>query len=328
MGRKGLFLIRSPFQMLCALEAIRDFCLSDYTIWVITDGNLRVDQIKRICERYSVSFKLIKFQVETEGSFARLLSKALFAKDGHYDYVFVGDFREIEETLFSLTFTSKGANIVYLDDGNVTISLFSGTLSRSKKSIIKASLLRLIFAIKGHPTPTYYTIYSDYPTNLKTISCSLQSIRYSNNSDLHNCFFVGTNSIEYINSVGIVRDKYLCNLRSVLKELKNNQISGEECYYIPHGADALNDIEGIVKHEGFHYLPISECVEFYFSKLDYIPRVIGGFGSSALYTAKIMFPESRVLNYQMIGSNDDFKNELQAINQFYEQKGIENLIYG
>ena len=145
---KALFLVGSPFQCLCAFEAINHYQISD-SVFEIVSGNQseRDYQIFNLLNRKGYKFSkteirhsvLTPFVVRIRNVYYSFIRPYVF-RNPIYDYLFIGDYRfGIDSGIQHLYEVRKGGKAVFLDDGAGTISVIKGLYKPSDpvKKIIK-----------------------------------------------------------------------------------------------------------------------------------------------------------------------------------------------
>lgn len=318
----AIFYIRSPFQMLCAINTLTEYHIDESKFIIIEDDNMRVSQIAEICNAYSLNFEIANFRSLVKGSFFKLLLQASLYDTKKFKYVFVGDFREYEVAIFSTRNLDTSSQFFFLDDGNITISYFSGITNVSLKSRLKNNILKFLVFLKSFKSIKYCTIFSDIKTDFCVTPNNLDifSMRVANKTK--DVYFIGTTPIDYCNEIGIVYDTYEKVLKNVLDTLKA-EYPGQNYYYIPHGRDSVVErTKEICNKSGFTFMPVKECVEFFILKNKTMPLVCSGFGSTALFTIKKMSPSTICINNEFYGTNTNASEEYRVISNYYKKNDI------
>lgn len=326
--KSALFCIGSPFQALCAVEAISYFNIKKYNFIVIDDG-ARLSQIEYYLKYKGIKYKVIPFHVSAINSFIRIIGLVNFWS-GNYDYLFMGDFRLTGNRLECITSVKKRGKVFFLDDGNYVVDLANGTIKSSVITKIRNYLFDLFCRIRHISWRNFYTIYAkDVKLNgFNVIDNKFQSLQ-SKSCDLSNdIYFIGTNPIGeggYCDYLGIDYNIYLNTLFDTLKDLKTKSGAGD-VYYIPHGRDLTNETQEICKRIGVIYKKCDMCIEMEIARLIKMPSEIVGFGSSALFTLNRMCPNTHIINLHIRGKNAKTDKLYCQIDDMYNKVGISNQI--
>ena len=65
IGTSSVFIVGSPFQALCAIEAIRHFAIDNYEVLLtILKRSPRDDQVRMILDKASVNYREVYFKKE------------------------------------------------------------------------------------------------------------------------------------------------------------------------------------------------------------------------------------------------------------------------
>lgn len=316
----SVFIICSPFQALCLVSAIRNLKLTDYQVVVIP--SVRFTQVKTVLDRFGISFE-IKDLGWHRWRMRWYRFSSLFHRRNKYKRLFVGDFRSINLLYLGLQYISDGADIVYLDDGNASIPLFDGSRTSLplKHDTTYAKWLtqsRNISFMKY-----FYSIYADFPDSKYEIKKnSLHILLSPSKEESSSCiYFIGTNTVSYCASLNITVEAYMQVLCQIISYI-NQKYEEPEILYIPHGKDVSEEIKSLCKENNIKYQKLDMPVELYFVN-QARPLAVYGFGSSALYNIKQMFPKTIVYNIFITPkAGGDTKARKVSISNFYERNGI------
>lgn len=318
----SLFVIASPFQVLCAYCAITNLKIKDYLIFAIyEDNDKRNDQLFATLNHFKLNYK--KVRLYEHAHFRETFSwNTIFGKKNGtcFSRAFVGDFRNTFYKALALKHLKKNGVIVYLDDGNISIDFLSGAFKLTKKLYFYNLFFSLISRIRAiRMTEACYTIYYDIPTKMTTKRNILEPILTGCSKETFNkSYFIGTNPDSYCPDLNLTHDIYFAYLEKALKKM-NDYASGSELYYVFHGRDKhIEETISILNKYGFHYLILNEIIEMYFARTGISPLMITGFMSSALYTVKQMSPKTKAIGF-MTNNNFTYTN----IAKYYEKNGIE-----
>lgn len=315
----SLFIIQTPFQAMCAINAIRQLKIDDYTLSLHLHKTTekRNKQTIEIVERYGVKYSIAK--TKPVSIFNRL--GLLFCHKGKFNRVFLGTHLYQDGYYYAFKKMRNKANLVLLDDGIATLGLLEDGYNYKGRSIINMACYKVIAFLCRIKLNNVFTVYKD-KTNPKwniaynDISLLRQS-ELTNNKK--NVFFIGTNNSGFIRE-GVDESDFKKKLFSILKKVKEKH-PDDEITYIPHGRDKSTFAKDYCKELGIEYKPLDINVEIYLLSLGYVPKEIYGFTSSALYNLKRIFPESGLKNIVIRLLTDNSPSILEA-SDYYEQQGI------
>ena len=277
----SLFIVTSPFQGLCAIEAINALQIRKYKIIACVDGSERDQQLFTFFNALDLQFETFNFK---KCNIVLQIIKCVFHRKNHgYKRAFLGDVDSMWQRLVAYDCLSLDSYIAYVDDGTKDIPYLMG-LRRFKRSKIwfLEIIIRKILAIRI--TKFHFTLFSDiaisqFNCRKNTFSYTLLNLKKKqlNKKDI---YFIGTNSRIYCDKLGIPDDVYLKNLHMQLDMLAHSY--GEQCVkYIPHGRDMQNElIKDICLNVGVCYYPINKAVELYIISCSDMPVAIYGYTST------------------------------------------------
>lgn len=314
----AIILIKSPFQLLCAINAIKDFEITNYKLYLF--NNERIDQIISIANYFNLQFKIIPGLRKNVAKSFFFYYNLFFRKFEKYDYLFVGDIRETHIILRGIIWLKMVNSIVYLDDGNVTIPFFLNKIVFPFRQKLKMRLINTILYLRKIKK-YYYTIYNVKSSDYIIINNPFK-ISNCNDSTTNISLFIGTNSELFCNYNGIKKDVYLTTLEKILKSISK---SATKFMYIAHGRESFKEINVICNELNIQYIRPDKCIEMYLIEKNYNVISAYGFGSTALYNIKKMYPNSDVRNINFYGSNTQSCEEAKTISEVYNEIGISDI---
>lgn len=313
------FVITSPFQALCCIEAIQQFNITSYHIYVMVYNgfNKREKQVVSLFNSYNINNISIRYC--SKFSFVTFFITNIIPS---FDVVFTGDFYSSSFVLFSVLNIKKGGDLVYLDDGNSTLGILMNQLETFKlngfitKLIIAAT--RLLFRLKNiDKKKTFYTIYSDIEnSNYHIIPDFFSSLAVNREMKINVVLFIGTSPSSFIRVNNINEEFY----RKVLFDSLSSLSAINKVIYIPHGQDTDSSVEKFCIDNGVEYRRTDTCIENYVLREGWNPIEIYGFTSSALFTLKKMYPQSHVTDIRIVSSEPN--EEYEIISNYYSNHGI------
>lgn len=323
--KPSVFSVSSPFQALCAISAIMQLEIDDYIFLVrLRRGDARNSQITRTLKLYGIRYKGIRLNRITSLYFKY---KTLIRRSNRYKRLFIGDYRDTMNIYLGCGMVSDKSDIIYLDDGNPTISQLRGreTEPFDKKVIDFMSLLssRRGFIFNKN----VFTIYSDIQnSNYDIYGLSLDIIAPKTSKDLHQSkgvYIVGTNVERYCIPMEINIDFFISYLDMLMQRF-HRDYPDDEIIYMAHGKETLQYAQSLCKKNNCVFCLPSTMVELELLSYESRPKVIVGFGSNALFTLKKIFPSTRVVNVLFRCSVDNpFYIDNLDFSKYYEQNGIE-----
>ncbi|MDD3944604.1 MAG: hypothetical protein PHS38_07820 [Bacteroidales bacterium] len=323
-GIPSFFVVGTPFQSLCAVEAINHFCIVDYEVFVLLFYNeKRIDQVDTIFRLFDIKYSII--HINGYSSFKFFIKGIL--KKVTYKRAFVGNYYSITCSSLAVTKLAKFGAVIYMDDGNSTISILKNRLSAVKLSMGYKGvrlLVHIVAAFKSISIERYFfSVYSDIKTDKFIVRTNdLSSITHKINID-YQCeavtLFIGTNPEDFCKENHIHVEIYNKVLRRVLTKMNE---TGSKLLYIPHGLDNSLPIKDFCDDVGIEFIRPSVCVELFLISRNYSVVEAAGFSSSALFNIKKMYPEALVRNLRFISHIDS--QDYSDIAEYYAQNGIIN----
>ena len=136
-------------------------------------------------------------------------------------------------------------------------------------------------------------------------------------------FVVGTVMKQYAHGQHISESELENFLESKLREIKSKW-QDVEIVYIPHGRDVNNNIHNFCETLNISYVMPDSPIEFYILKNNFYPLAIYGFGSTALFTIKMIYPQTVAVNWiiDKYENGDLFSMSSKVIADYYALHGI------
>lgn len=296
MADKSIFLITSPFQVLCVKEAINHFEIDNYLIVVITSANdNRIKQTKNTLSYFNLVYEC---QAVKSSSFREIRRIGeLILRGDRYSKVFVGDCCDIWLVTLALYVMKFRGNLVYLDDGASSISFFDGNIYSSSYRF-KRRCLTLLGLLIATRKPIFFTIF-----NVKKnctyciVHNGFKSLKKDVEATVGGVYIIGTNIDVYCKEYHLSIDEYISSFISVIDKIKND--GNVDYFYIEHGRCINKEIREICNDKGIKLLRPDVPIEFFFIRSRIEPKVIIGFDTTALFTLKGLFNQCEGLNIQI-----------------------------
>lgn len=338
------FIVASPFQVLCVVEAIAEFGIDDYlVVAILEEGDVRNSQLLQMLNDFTLKYVTMTLY-DTEAMLEDfLLDKNYFSTPPKrlYDRVMMGDYFSIEQRELCYLYANSHATVLYMDDGATTIELLKGNTVQGKplswyekrkwmKRIYKPTLalrenIHEKWKTKGIlPSNSLFSIYHDistrkfsvYPNTLTHINKESSNIQERNG-----VYIVGTNIPMYCKVMGIAVPQYEGILWQKLSEIRET-FPNEEIIYIPHGRDENRVVMRFCEMLRIKYNKLNEAVEYHFICMNIYPSQVYGFGSTALFTLKKIYPKTKVTNWLLVNTEAYWYGDYKSVALYYDSHGI------
>ena len=309
MDKSSLFIINTPFQTLCAIEAIKEYKIIDYKIVILRNVN---DTFNSKTEEILADFNL-KFTYIFIQSFFELLKKGILKEYDkelyikNYDKVFIGDYYSTSFRAFASFFLKKETKLILLDDGVATIFLYeyglNYILKKTTSTIIKSNVSNALMLFYNKKKIQFFSIFKPSDNNILYKENTLSILKPDEEVSISKkSFIIGAKISE---ASMITEDEYFLLLKNITEIFPD-----ENFYYCPHRAESTEKLEKIEKEFNFKFFNTEYTIEYDFYKKNISPNIVIGFGSTALYTLKTIYPKLNA--YTM-----SFKSN-KTINTFYK----------
>lgn len=310
---EAIFIINSPFQAICALEAVSYFHINKPVFFVLNDP----DSKRRVLQLVENRGEILYFDHDNKGTVS--LIKRTIGYKIKSKTIFIGDYFSYSQFAIGVLCASLEAKIYYLDDGGSTLTIFP-PVSRKRYSTNKNKIVfRLFLAFASIKRVSYY-FYSIFNLpNLNNRKCLIKNnftgLKNKMLEATHNgIYIIGTNS-----SVLKIQGGY-DNLLKKSIEYLNKTYPNEPVFYCPHRRDKNNYSELLSLYDVRVFnTEISVEVDFYNKNI--IPVAVVGYGSTALLTLKMMYPTVDSISFSF-KSGADAQRLYSFIENYYKSCGI------
>lgn len=318
MVERTLFLIESPFQCLCMMEAIHYFSIDDYEVLIPYGDEFSNEMMFRFFKEKGIAYN------------ARPISHIIFDvlplvfSKKKYKRIFVGNYSATKSYPLAVALAGFNSTINYLDDGTQAVELFSDEpRPRYSKGSIKIVifLYRVLAFLKNARENIFFTMYDVESKKYRIEKNSFSILRTKNNRAQRGAYIIGTNSaiLHFANAAYL---DYLKALVGRIKELYPDEI----IYYCPHRRDTNNAVnEKLIKEMGAIIFNTFVSVEYDFFNQNISPKYVVGFMSNALFTLNKMYPESCIetVTYSLDDQNQN--NDVKLIEDTFNRMGIKSI---
>lgn len=317
----ALFIIGSPFQGLCLLEAINHFNITEYDILVLdTDEGNSTAQTKALLNDKGVSFSTYKVH-------HAIFDLIPFVIKNHkrYNNIFIGNYYNPTDEAIAVFYGKQHYQLFFLDDGLQALSLFSekprNRYGGSKKWEYWFKLYFAIGRLKGRKKPVFFTIFDVKSDKFVIIKNNFFLLKSQTESQMSGCYIIGTNS-----SIVSFRDyRYLDLMEALLKHLRRDY-PNERIIYCPHRRDENNEeINKWCSAHNVEWFNTRVSVEYDFIMDGINPHLVIGYTSNALYTLKLIFSESDIQTVFYHCNPKRSDDEINEIRHRMNEKGIKTL---
>jgi len=313
---KTLFIIESPFQALCAFEAIEYFKVKEYDFIILF---FEIDAIKKL-ENLMLK-KGLSYTKEYAPNIIFDIMPRFFSRYSYYDAIFIGYYYCLTSFALASIYASFQSKIYYLDDGAQTLEIFSHPFTKRFNSFrqkLVYSFFRMVYTFKFTRKFSFFTIYDVDSKKYNIIRNDLSLLRSSITSEKNGIYVIGTNS-----SMLEFKDySYQELIIQLHKYLKHNHPL-YHIYYCPHRRDINNEqINALCRELGMEIFDTEVSVEYDFSIKKINPVSIIGFTSNALFALRMIFPDTLIESVNYTLKSNSLNESTQLINKVFEQKGI------
>jgi len=320
---KTLIVVASPLQTICALEAINYFDIEDYEIIILYGKNHKIINTgsKKILDEKNISYK--ELQINSLFGLLLFLVKTNMNK---YHRIIVGEYYSAAQRLISVYWGKSGSDIIYVDDGNATLSIFQHRFPLFYPLNIR-NYIRLIlpgvFLMVKNFNYKFFTMYDlkESSNHIRIYKNELKALKYNiSEENVSGIYIIGTNT--NLANTMLVKWRMTDYLRILVNNLQG-QFPNEILYFSPHRIDIDNlEIKSICEDLKVCILTTEISVEIDYLSKGYNPKVIIGFGSSALFTLKHIFPNASISSVYMTFKSNFDNICYRKIEQKYIEEGI------
>lgn len=317
----SLFIVSSPFQALCALEAIEAFQITEYKFIACVIGDVRDKQLFNLLNEKNIEYDILNFKGVKYYNicFAPLFNKSRY----RYYRAFVGEPDSLIQRHVAYMFLPSHSYIAFLDDGTKNIPLLMGHRNHLlSKYLFIERIVRFILGIKI--SNLFFTLFSDVAIRkFQCVENTFSSlVRDNSEKKLKGIYFIGTNSEMYCRKLGISLSSYLSSLEEQLSAIQV-KYPDETIYYVPHGRDLNSRIEKYCNKRGIKYVPVSKTIELYVLEQPFQPLAIYANTSTALFNLKKMFPNTDAYNIFCITNvHGKYYKDYMMYSKYFEKHGI------
>jgi len=311
-----LFLVASPFQCLCMLEAINYFKIDNYDVIVTYSDSFNLEKVEALLCKYQIPY--------TTSNTAHIIYGVMpfvFSMHKRYRNFFIGDFNSYNDISIAYFLAKFNAKIYFLDDGVQALSLFSPIKKKSRKKFkvkLVLALYRIIAIVKKIKNPIFFSIYNVFSSKFEIVKNPFTLLQSKVAGKPKGVFVLGTNS-------GVLKFKdssYEEHLAVLHQQLKK-RYPIDKFFYCPHRRDPnLKRIYSLCHKLNIEIFDTKISVEFDFIESNINPKYIVGFCSNALYTLHMIYPKAVVETVEFSLQSEEDDLEYQVITNRFVEVGI------
>ena len=322
----SLFVLQSPFQILCAAAAIKYFEITEYEILLVLPiGEVRNQQSINMMEKLDLHYKIVSGS--RVGNRNRLTLP--FTIEGKYRRAFLGYYAFEDGYYHCIKQLRRGGSLVLLDDGIATITLVLKGFTPHGRERYVYGYYYWLMRIRGISAHNLFTVYKGLENPIWHIEINDLSLvnKKKDAGSVQGIYFVGTNSSSYSSlSLKHGEEEYKEMIYASLKDIRA-KYPDEVIIYIPHGRDKAEYTISYCEEYGIRYQKVSTSIEMFMLEQLHRPKAIYGYTSSALFNLKKLFPETEVINILPEGNDGRINERFKEISDYYETQGIITHIY-
>lgn len=303
----NLFIVRSPLQLMNAIEAKEHFSTKHNILLIIHDSTTSSASANstqmQLVSKLSTFDEEIDFYYPSKSKFSKLSSQAKLIKklqQKNYEHIFTGDYGIINQLIIS---NLKTISTYLLDDGTMTMTTHANKLHPNHKSSWEQKIKLLRYKIFG------LSIKQNNPINLFT----------NYNISPHGSEQVITNNYNFFKKAYLekaLKDESLYLLgqpftqaRLMTDEVYINYLKKiiyhykKKIIYIPHRAEIISDqLKALISNQ-FTIQKNEGPIEIVFLSRNIYPMHVVSFYSSALFNLEKIF-ETTTIDAIKIDSKD------------------------
>ena len=243
----SVFVVCSPFQVLCAVAAIRQLEIGDYKfILALRNKDHRRYQTINLVESFS-----IKYEIKHVNIIKKIVKRIVASIPRKFGYkrIFIGDYRNEAELYYGAQYIRNGAD--------ATIAVRPVPWEEAPRfGIMNTDTENRIIEFEEKPKNiiNFLTIYTDITNPKYNIEeLSLYSIfSPQGKRPEKDVIVVGTNAVIYCKGRGISERALTAKQRELIKQL-TKEYPDEQIVYIPHGKDKSEYAQQLCQEYGCEF---------------------------------------------------------------------------
>jgi len=324
---KNLFVLKSPLQIINALEAVAHFKLSNNIfVLIYTESLANENQMRELVNSNNIDgIEIIHVKKEFKSKFLKYVQLIKQFKKDKYNYLFLGEIGKFHKVLLA---NIKKEKVFLLDDGTATIKFYNEVIKTNKYNRYKFKEIRfLLFGlrVKIKDKMNLFTYFDLEPIHgIEIVKNRLENLRKNYQEQIHRhnedtIYFIGE-PLDDINVIDI--NTYKDMIENLINMFKKKTI------YIPHRYESnqLKKTISSIDNKLFEIKDINQPIETYFIEQKIYPKHIISCSSTALTTLGMMYEEA-IVNIIKIPENDINKAYFDSfLREFYEHSDQSKMI--
>lgn len=295
----NLFIIRSPLQLMNAIEAKEHFSTKNNILLIMHDSAIENSASTNSTQMQLVSNlsrfdEKIDFYYQSKSKFSKLSSQAKLIKklqQKNYEYIFSGDYGIINQLIIA---NLKVSSIYLLDDGTMTLATHANKLHPSFKSPLGKQLKLLRYklfglTIKQNGLVNLFTNYNIKPHGSEQIvpnNYNYFKKIYAQKAVMDERIYLLGQPLT--SAKAISDENYLNYLKKIINYYK------KEIIYIPHRAETISDQLKALVSDRFTIQKNEGPIEIVFLSKNIYPTYVVSFYSSALFNLEKIFETTTI----------------------------------
>lgn len=318
----SLFIVTSPFQAMCAMEAIATMEISNYLFIISCGKDSRDKQLYQYLDDKGIVY--VVEEIKGKRYLNNFLATLFHHPRTSIHRAFLGDTDNMYQYLCAYKYLSNNSVIAFMDDGTKNIPVLMGKRKRKMKNkyFLCEWIIRKILNIRI--TNSFFTLFYDIAT--ENFECRQNTFAHlaisTNQNAAYGVYYIGTNSIAYCKKLMIGFGDYIKSLEEQLKAIKE-RYKYQPIYYIPHGRDTNKAVESLCVELGINYIRASKTVELFIMEQASRPIAIYASTSTALLILKKIYPSTTIYNIFFNGNLDsEYYKDYVMYSEYFSKHGI------
>ncbi|MCF6340283.1 MAG: alpha-2,8-polysialyltransferase family protein [Sulfurimonas sp.] len=314
---KNLFILKSPLQIINAIEAVEYFQLKNNVfVFIYSDITSNEKQMKQLIEMSNVD-EIIHIKKSFKSKLLKYVHLVKNLKKYEYEYIFLGEIGKFHKIVISNVIKNK---VFLLDDGTVTLKFYEDVIKTNKYNKYKFKEMRFLFfglKIKVKDKINLFTYFDLEPVHgIEVIKNRLTFFRKSCLKDSKKgdnlIYFIGQ-PLDDINLIDV--DTY----KTILEKLTIKY--NKKIIYIPHRYESKNLKNAIlsINNTLLKIENLNMPIEMFFIEEKIYPSHIISCFSTALTTLALLYDDVKVNNIEIPEDSSNTMFFDDALRNYYKE---------
>ncbi|EGQ7933992.1 polysialyltransferase family glycosyltransferase [Vibrio vulnificus] len=311
----NLFLVTSPLQYLCAIEAKKAYCPNEASILLLVKQPREpgISQLAHVLNRNEWTHVVDVERTQRSFSVPKAIKAAIQSNEGRYfKYFFHGEYNAWRTKLIlrNLDIDTE----VYFDDGSLTLTEYERHI-KSKNTfyrprfindlVVKLQGLQPIGKLPMSEKLEIFTMFKDLKANVPVRFNCFEELKRKyditpvKTLDDSKALFLGQGSID---RDGTRKELYLDTIRRFAA------ITNKPILYAPHRTESEEVRSMVEKIPNLTYHNSSFPIEIEIAERNLNLADVGGISSTALYSLKLIYPNIQI--YTAKQTAEDYNNPI------------------